>query len=680
MGCKLVYSLISTLRNKKVFSILSIAILLLSYLLVFNLQTGVRAQVTEQFDDCDSLTNTYGSWGSTYGALSIGTSSPAQGTGYVEDTLTNVHDEYLSKTCFGWNFWDFSSNPILTFQVRASAPVYAEFDVITATGSSMWETASIAVPTQFTAGQWVTETIDLRTMINQVASQPIDLTKIRQITIYLKPEYQSLTVDIDNIQANPAATPTPTPFPTPTPSPSPTPTPNPNQTVYCTFNLTMTATVLEPVYEEANITKIIQASWIANDGTLYAGSFATLYRSFDQGVTWQPLITFNSSNAAGIDCMYVNELNYIFTSPDSNATANELGLWKSIDGGGNWSKVLSLPLDCSILSMDEDSNGNLFAGIYTTGSTGNASICKSTDGGDHWQTVYYDSAARHVHDVTVDKSNNYIYASIGDLRVSPWNITYVIRSTDDGNNWTQILAGIPQIIAIEAIPGARLLATDLDNGIIYRTTDDVSYNGVLDTGAQSYGFWFSANNLNGNIYASFIGGESTNRNAGIYISNDSGLTWNVYKIFNIHNAYFGSTCGSNFFQGTMYYSVLLDSGWQNGIKIYSSFGASPNQVESAVNLNMPTETFYNDSGSSSASNDSSTDAPAVDLSQLSFISTQWFPLSLGSIAVSTAFSLDLFTFQNKRPFSAGQKVVNHGYRFQGSNHNSKSIEKGGEKI
>jgi hypothetical protein len=680
MGNKLVYSLISTLRNKKVFSILSIAILLLSYLLVFNLQTGVRAQVTEQFDDCDSLTNTYGSWGSTYGALSIGTSSPVQGTGYVEDTLTNVHDEYLSKTCFGWNFWDFSSNPILIFQVRASAPVYAEFDVIAATGSSMWETASIAVPTQFTAGQWVTETIDLRTMINQVTSQPIDLTKIRQITIYLQPEYQSLTVDIDNIQANPAATPTPTPFPTPTPSPSPTPTPNPNQTVYCTFNLTMTATVLEPVYEEANITKIIQASWIANDGTLYAGSFATLYRSFDQGVTWQPLITFNSSNTAGIDCVYVNELNYIFTSPDSNATANELGLWKSIDGGGNWSKVLSLPLDCSILSMDEDSNGNLFAGIYTTGSTGNASICKSTDGGDHWQTVYYDSTARHVHDVTVDKSNNYIYASIGDLRVSPWNITYVIRSTDDGNNWTQILAGIPQILAIEAIPGARLLATDLDNGIIYRTTDDVSYNGVLDTGAQSYGFWFSANNLNGNIFASFIGGESTNRNAGIYISNDSGLTWNVYKIFNIHNAYFGSTCGSNFFQGTMYYSVLLDSGWQNGIKIYSSFGASPNQVESAVNLNMPTETFYNDSGSTSASNDSSTDAPAADLSQLSFISTQWFPLSLGSIAVSTAFSLDLFPLQNKRPFSAGQKVVNHGYRFQGSNHNSKSIEKGGEKI
>jgi hypothetical protein len=445
----------------------------------------------------------------------------------------------------------------------------------------------------------------------------------------------------------------------------------------------MTATVPQPVYKEANITKIIQASWIANDGILYAGSFATLYRSFDQGVTWQPLITFNSSNAAGIDCVYVNELNYLFTSPNSNATANELGLWKSIDRGGNWSKVLSLPLGCSIQSMDEDSNRNLFAGIYTTGSTGNASICKSTDGGDHWQTVYYDSAARHVHHVTVDKSNNYIYASIGDVRVSPWNVAYVIRSTDDGNSnssWKQILSGIPQILAIEAIPGARLLATDLDNGIIYRTTDDVSYNSVLNTGAQSYGFWIRTNNLNGNIYASFLGGESSSRNAGIYISNDSGLTWNIYKTFNIHNAYFGSPCGSNFFQGTMYYSVLLDSGWQNGTKIYPSFGLSPNQVESAVNLNLPTVTYYNDNNATSPSNDSSTCTPAADLSQVSFISTQWFPLSLGSIAVSTACSLNPFTFQDKRILGVRQKVVNYGYRFQGSNHNSKSTAKGGEFI
>jgi hypothetical protein len=59
--------------------------------------------------------------------------------------------------------------------------------------------------------------------------------------------------------------------PDPTHSPSPTPTP------------TSTST---PVYREANVTKAIQASWIANDGTVYVGSYQTLYKSLDQGITW----------------------------------------------------------------------------------------------------------------------------------------------------------------------------------------------------------------------------------------------------------------------------------------------------------------------------------------------------------------------------------------------------------
>ena len=79
--------------------------------------------------------------------------------------------------------------------------------------------------------------------------------------------------------------------------------------------------------------------------------------------------------------------------------------------------------------MTEDTNGNLFAGVYTTGSASNARIYRSTDGGANWVSVYYDSSARHVHCVAVDESTNYIYASIGDL-IGPWNIDYIVRSTD----------------------------------------------------------------------------------------------------------------------------------------------------------------------------------------------------------------------------------------------------------
>jgi hypothetical protein len=444
-------------------------------------------------------------------------------------------------------------------------------------------------------------------------------------------------------KTNPTPTPTPTASPTPSPSPTVTPLPTPSPTP------TPTPTS-SPTYKEANVTKAIQGSWIANDGTLYAGVNQTLYKSLDQGITWQSVLTFAGSSPVGLSLAYVNSLNYVFTSPNSSAPANSLGLWRSIDGGNTWSKVMALPLDCSIIAMAEDSNGNLFAGIYTTGTTGNASICKSTDGGAHWVTVYYDSSARHVHDLKVDESNNYVYATIGDVRVNPSWHAYVIRSTDDGSSnssWTPIFV-LPQMLALEVvnaraangslIPVARLLATDYDNGQIYRTTDDKNFNLVLDTGAQSYGYWIRTNSLNGYIYASFTGGEHpTQWVAGIWVSTNNGVSWSVYKTFPIHYAYFGSSSASNFVQGTMYYSLQLDTGAQNGTKIYPDYSATSSQTQSLY-LSL------------------------VDSTQFNLSALQWVFLSAGSITGLTAFALTVMIFPKSNSKVSSQSKKFH-YRF-----------------
>jgi photosystem II stability/assembly factor-like uncharacterized protein len=388
----------------------------------------------------------------------------------------------------------------------------------------------------------------------------------------------------------PTVSPTPTPKATPTPTPTETPSPIPNATPNPSPSPTPTPSPTPPpVYKETNITKAIQSCWTANDGTLYAGSYQTLYKSINQGINWQPLITFNGSSTT-LESVFVNKLNYVFASPDTTATASSSGLWRSINSGQTWSKVLPLSSACSILSMDEDSNSNLYAGIYTgvtsSGSVvGNASICKSVDGGAHWTTVYYNDSARHVHCVTVDKSNNYVYAALGDVRVNDvlWHAA-VIRSTDGGGNWKQILS-LPQMLSIEAVditnstgqlvPAARILSTDYDNGQIYRTTDDSNFNLVLDTGARSYGYWIRTNSLNGNIYASFAAGENpTSWVAGIWVSTNNGVTWSVYKSFSTHTAYCGSGSASNFFEGNLYYSVIMDSGWQIGTRIYPSYSMS----------------------------------------------------------------------------------------------------------
>ena len=263
----------------------------------------------------------------------------------------------------------------------------------------------------------------------------------------------------------------------------------------------------------------------------------------------------------------------------------------------------------------------------------------------------------------------------------------MIRSTDGGNSWSQILNGTinatPQIAAGETIPGARLFGSDdpmSGNGAIFRTSDDANYQKVFDTGKDSYGFWFRTNPLNGRIYASFVSGEHSPSTAWIFTSDDNGLSWEIYKTFNVSTPYYGAICASNFIQGIMYYGVKLDS-MQYGVKIHPSFTETSyhSYSEDESKLSLPTQTFYNDSCAPLESNISDDASPSADLPILSSDEASWVPLSLGTVAVSTVLPANSNKSQSKRTFRRWKKVRNQGYRIQCSDHNSKIILKGGEK-
>ncbi len=339
----------------------------------------------------------------------------------------------------------------------------------------------------------------------------------------------------------------------------------PDGIVRLSVTMDMSATIGEVSYSESAVNLPIESVWTAKDGTVYASSNQALYKCSDYGATWQELRNFS----AGLNMVYVDHSGNVYVSTDQQATPEINGLWRSHDNGSTWSRVLEMEPSNSIWGIDENNHGVLFAGIYTEGYTAtNASVLRSIDNGVSWSRVYYNATARHVHDVAVDKTTGYIYASVGD-KLLPWNIAYVIRSTDNGATWNQIYATGPQILAIEAVSGARLFATDdPTNGAIYRTTDDVQYTEVLNTGEHTYGFWMRTNYLNGRIYASFISGEGTHTGVTkIYTSDDEGATWQIYRTFTDSEPYCGSPLASNFVGGIMYYSVRLNSSWQNGVRV-----------------------------------------------------------------------------------------------------------------
>jgi hypothetical protein len=316
----------------------------------------------------------------------------------------------------------------------------------------------------------------------------------------------------------------------------------------------------------SELTQCIQASWIADNGTFYVSSNNSVFSSQDQGVTWRQLKSFNCQ---GIDLVYVDSRNFVFASPGIAANKTDAGLWCSTNQGSTWERILPLPVNCSVWSIAETSTKTLFASVYTRGKVRNAKIYRSLDGGNSWRKVFSDPKARHVHIVTFDKETNYIYASIGDKYIPESNIAYILRSIDNGDSWQKILSGMPQIVAIEVVSGARIFGTDdICNGQLYRTTDDKTFTKVLDTGAHSFCFWIRKNDLDDCVLASFVCGEADQKTAGIYISKSGGVDWELQQEFNTKLPYNGSTRATNFFKGTLLCSLQLDGLRKNGVKLF----------------------------------------------------------------------------------------------------------------
>jgi photosystem II stability/assembly factor-like uncharacterized protein len=306
---------------------------------------------------------------------------------------------------------------------------------------------------------------------------------------------------------------------------------------------------------------------IKSDGSVYAGQGDTLYKSADGGQTW--LALYKVPNAA-IDVVFVASNGYVyFMATGANVAKSDRGLWRGINDE-TFSRVQELPAGCTIFAtggFDEDGEGKLFFGVYTFGSVSNAKIYKSKDNGSTWEVAYYDPTARHIHNVQVDKSNGYVYATVGDAS-PPWNTEYIIRSTDNGKSWSKILADLPQTLAICVTPNARLFGTDAAvNGMIFRTAEDFSCSMVLDVGQNAYCWWIRRDPLTGKIYASFVSTESNPTFARIYVSEDDGQTWATYRTLTAFQAYDGSFMASNFVDGAMYYSTVEGGIWKANLKL-----------------------------------------------------------------------------------------------------------------
>ena len=140
-----------------------------------------------------------------------------------------------------------------------------------------------------------------------------------------------------------------------------------------------------------------------------------------------------------------------------NADAIEgLGIWKSTDGGANWSQLSNTLNFACVQDLLIDQNGNLYSSVRNNTGSQARGIQKSTDGGINWTQVLGAPLAGFVSGRGCDlelAANGDIYASIGNFSEGRiYRSSFTTNGVNTGNvgTWTDITPN-PTTNAIPAV-------------------------------------------------------------------------------------------------------------------------------------------------------------------------------------------------------------------------------------
>ncbi len=186
-----------------------------------------------------------------------------------------------------------------------------------------------------------------------------------------------------------------------------------------------------------------------NPGTVYATSNSCgLSKTTDRGETWN-VLDASSCGSIVVDPLNSSTIYGPRCVPGPNGSFGSSQVYKSLDGGMNWSLANSgLSNPVTALLIDPKTPTTLYAGQYS--NPAGYEIYKSTDGAASWKRIGAGSP------LAIDPQNsNILYALIAGG---------VSRSTDGGATWSSVNAGLPGPIA------GALVFNPLNSNTVYAAT------------------------------------------------------------------------------------------------------------------------------------------------------------------------------------------------------------------
>jgi photosystem II stability/assembly factor-like uncharacterized protein len=327
-----------------------------------------------------------------------------------------------------------------------------------------------------------------------------------------------------------------------------------------------------------------------------------VWKTTDYGRTWSPIFDDQPTGSIGDIAVSPSNPGIIYVGSGEGIQRPDLsvgnGIYKSTDTGKTWTHLgLSDAQQIGGLAIDPNNENRLFVAAlgHPYGPNAERGVYKTLDGGKTWEKVLYKDENTGAVQVGIDPKNpNIIYADMWAGRQGPWENggwngpeSGLFKSTDGGTTWRKLTNGLPTTQQGLGRIGFAIAPTDPNR--IYATVESPGYGGVYrsDDAGESWKLLTNDNRYFGRS-SDFAELKVDPVNADIvYSANvvtwksvDGGKTWNAFR---------GAPGGDD------YHRIWINPNNNNIILIASDQGAiiTVNGGETFSSwYNQPTAQFY----------------------------------------------------------------------------------------
>jgi len=269
-----------------------------------------------------------------------------------------------------------------------------------------------------------------------------------------------------------------------------------------------------------------------------------VWKTVDGGITWKPI--FDDQPVSSIGDLALEpgnpEVLYVGTGESNlrNSVSFGNGVYKSTDGGASFRHLgLADTRHISRVVINPRNPERVYVGAFghAFGPNPERGVFRSLDGGGSWEKVLYIDERHGVADLEIDPQNpNILYAAFWHFERKPWTLESgsesggLYKSVDGGTTWKKLEKGLPRLLGRMGVkvassrPEIVYALAESREGTLFRSEDrGESFTKVSsDVRIVSRGFYFAdlrvdptnenrLFTLSGSLNLSIDGGKSFER-------------------------------------------------------------------------------------------------------------------------------------------------------------------------